>query len=718
MDSEHATRRRLSECLETAIHMSPIATLLFSSSSLVNSLIAGLFTEWDGRDPIVLNEATMKLLGTLTANKEPLFKSTSNGEMGFLLCKVALLMVKERDFYVAYALISSIERSLRDVVEHKDLEASSCKKRIVYYQTIAAFLSAFCYLEMDEYTICPYNLRHLSQMNCLLASIHFLEYLNYGPIQLDEFVQLLHVYLYIYLMYGHLDMLHECYIAVLCMHCLIIDLLLQLNLLSIFDSDQSTTNNNQYATVKVKYLHIQTGDSRSVFDEESIITITALLSDIEGALQGSSHSQDSDQCVKRQVLLNQARIDFVKSVRKLLYSYTPKSIADAISAVNNSPKDKQLYSVYGKYGAAIAQLYVGTTFLRCLIENSFGISTRLANATLIDKPSSKMCEHVFNLTEIFLQAYDRIPLHIGIASSLKPQQLIDEHIDKPKNEDIRVYLAILDQCSKGFTINLQTPPLLNSSMIKSICAIMCSALMLLLSPTESASESASASASATIQLGSVVDSLSMLSTHCSNDLLLTYTSLEILNAFIVSNCSPLLLHDILKSEYMYINPQSPICKDTTRLSMKRVTVGLTNNKNCHLNQVYDQVPRKSFCDDIDGWMDTIIDIIYTIPRQSISSTAELVSMLQRLCRREDLTILRLLCANDDRRIQIIKYLRFLWFVAQSYRDKVLCMHHRLQGYSYTSHTLPLIGNSFLQRRKSLFPLQNVLLDMYVITLEW
>lgn len=708
MDSEHATRRRLSECLGTNIHVSPVATLLFSSSSLVNSLIAGLFTEWDGEDPAILNEATMKLLDTLTTIEEPLFSLASKEEMGLLLCRAALSMVKERDFYIGYALISAIWRSLKSILQQQTIELPVHKGRVAYYQTIEAFLRAFCYLEMNEYAVSPYSLRQLAQRHCLLASIHFLEYLDTGSIQLGELVQLLHVQLYLSLMFGHLDMLHECYIATLCIYSLVVDLLLQLNLLSISNNNQSNIDHNQCNNVKTKYLYLQTGDDRGVFEEEAIVTITALLNDIEDTLQG--RSQDTEECSKGQALLNQSRRDFVKRVRRLLDSYKPSNIAEAISVINSSPRSKQLYNVYGKYGATIAQLHVGITFLRGLIESSFGITTCLANATLIDKPINKMCEQMFDLTAFFLQAPEKIPLHIGVASSLKPQQIIEQRIDKPKNEDIQTYLAMLNRCSKGLTKDLQVAPLLNASMVKSLCAVLCSSLMLFLAPTDAES--------ASIQLGSVVDSLSMLSTHCSNDLLVIYTSLEVLNAFVVSNCSTLLLHDISEATYMYTDSQSSIRKDMTRLPMKRVPAGLTNHKDSHLNKVYDQVPKKSFCDDIDGWIEAIVDIIYTIPRQSISLNAELVSILQRLSRRESLTILRLLCANDDRRLQIIKYLRYLWFLAQSYRDKVLCMHHRLQGHSYAAHTLPLISSSFLQRTKSLFPLQSVLLDMYVVDLEW
>lgn len=707
MDSEHATRRRLSECLGTHIHLSPIATLVFSSSSLINSMVAGFFTEWDGKDPAVLNEATGKLLGTLTTNQEPLFISTSGGELGFLLSKAALVMVKERDFYVAYALISAIRRSLQ-CIEQESNEALTHRGRIAYYRVIEAFLSAFCYLEMDEYAITPYPLRHLAQLHCLLASIHFADYLADRSIHLHELVQLLYVQLYLAVMFGHLDMLHECYIVTLYSYWLVVDLLVQLDLLSISTSHQSDTDNTKCKGIQIKCLHLRIGEDRSVFDSEAVTAMTALLDDIEETLQEQSHAED--EYSRKTVLLNQARKDFVERIRKLLDNYTPDCVTSAISMLDCSPKTKQLYNVYGKYGVIIAQLYIGITLLRNLVESSFGISTQLVNVALIDKPSSKMCDEAFNLTMFLLQASEEIPLHIGAACSLRPHQFLEQQITKPKIETIRAHLSTLNQCSKGLSKDLQAPPLLNASMIKSICAIMCSCLILLLVPTDTEST--------TIHLGSVADSLSMLSTHCTDDLLIIYTSLEILNAFVVSNCSLLLLHDISETIGTSDDFQSSTRNDIAILPMKRIASSLPNNKDAYLNKICEQVPKKSFCDDIDGWIEAIVDIIYTIPRQSISLTSEIVSVLQQLCRRESLTILRLLCANDDKRLQIIKYLRYLWFLAQSYRDKVLCMHHRLQGYSYAAHTLPLISNSFLQRAKSFFPLQNVLLDMYVISLEW
>lgn len=708
MDSEHATRRCLSECLGTSIHMSPIATLLFSSSSLVNSLIAGLFTEWDGKDPMMLNEATMKLLGTLTTNREPLFSSTPKGELGLLLCKAALLMVKERDFYVAYALVSAIWRSLQCTHEQETSGVSVCKGRLAYYRTLEAFLSAFCYLELDEYTIVPYSLGQLAQRQCLLTFTHFLEYLTDGPIQLNELIQLLHVQLYSAVMFGHLDMLHECYIVTLCLYCLVLDLLLQLNLLSISDTSQSDRSCNNYTSAKLKHLYLQTNKDRRVFDEETATTITALLSDIDETLRGQS--KDKSECSQGETLLNQTRGDCAVKTRELLANYKSSHVAEAIYTLDQSLENRRPYNIFGTSGITIAQLYIGVALLRSLIESSFGISTHLANATLRDKPCNKMCEQISDLASFFLQVSEEIPLHIGTVCSLRPCQSLDQRIDRPKPESIRPYLAMLNRCSKGLGKELQVPPLLNASMIKSLCAVMCSCLMLLLVPANAESTS--------IQLESVIDSLSMLSTHCTNELLVIYTSLEILNAFIVSNCSTLLLHDISESVGAPDDFQLSTFKDTAKLSIKRISSSPNSQYDSHLNKICDQVPKKSFCDDIDGWVEAIVDIMYTISRQSISLTAELVSLLQRLCRRESLTILRLLCSNDDRRLQIIKYLRYLWFLAQSYRDKVLCMHQRLQGYSYAAHTLPLISNSLLQRTRSFFPLQSVLLDLYVISLEW
>ncbi|EFO64034.1 Hypothetical protein GLP15_4140 [Giardia lamblia P15] len=708
MDSEHATRRCLSKCLGTNIHVSPIATLLFSSSSLVNSLIAGLFTEWDGKDPALLNEATMKLLSTLTTNHEPLFSLTPKGELGLLLCKAALLMVKERDFYIAYALVSAIWRSLQGTHEQKSPRTSACKGRLAYYRTLEAFLSAFCYLELDEYTIVPYSLGQLAQRQCLLASIHFLEYLTDGPIQLNELLQLLHVQLYLAVMFGHLDMLHECYIVTLYLYSLVLDLLLQLDLITISDTTQSNRNCKNCTNAKLKYLYLQIIEDRKVFDEETTITITTLLSDIDEAVQG--HSQDKNECSQGEILLIQTRGDFVRKARELLASYKPSHIAEIISTLDQSLKNKRPYNIFGTSGISISQLYAGIALLRNLVESSFGMSTRLANATLRNELCDKMCEQISDLTSFFLQVPEEMPLHIGTVCSLRPYQSPDQRIDRPKPESIRPYLAMLNRCSKGLSKELQVPPLLNVSMIKSLCAVMCSCLMLLLVPTNTESTS--------IQLESVIDSLSMLSTHCTNELLVIYTSLEILNAFVASNCSILLLHDISESVGTPDDFQLSTYKDVVKLSIKRISSNPNSQYDAYLNKICDQVPKKSFCDDIDGWIEAIVDIMYTISRQSISLTAELVSMLQRLCRRESLTILRLLCSNDDRRLQIIKYLRYLWLLAQSYRDKVLCMHQRLQGYSYAAHTLPLISNSLLQRSRNFFPFQSVLLDLYVISLEW
>ena len=142
MDPELPTRSALARL--SAVHLSPIATILFADSSAVNADIHRLVSK-ASTVPQEHQKAIWEYLARLTTFLEPVC-GVSGKEMLLELVRIGLRMTRTRDFNNALAVLHSVERSISDAPQS---------------QALVSGVLAYCYACMWEYSL-------ISSEYCLL----------------------------------------------------------------------------------------------------------------------------------------------------------------------------------------------------------------------------------------------------------------------------------------------------------------------------------------------------------------------------------------------------------------------------------------------------------------------------------------------------------------------------------------------------------------------
>ncbi|TNJ30512.1 hypothetical protein GMRT_13103 [Giardia muris] len=583
MDPEVSTRSALARL--NAVHMSPIATILFADSSAINADIHRIVSK-ASTVPQEHQREIWEYLGGLTTFLEPVCDS-SGKEMLLELVSAGLTMCRIRDFNNALAILHSVERSLSNSPQA---------------QTLVSGILAYCYACMWEYSLITseYGLWYAQ----LTIQYAFQALMNVrGDLESYHMIDSIQAAISILIQYGNL---HEGYALVLIMTDVLYGLLDGRGSLLISNLEEERKIPGPAEPMRAPSIH-----KDGFIGEQTNKLISALFEDMDTASPLRESFREAMANIKRFVeafepfstetlIRGFFRLSFIKGLIEARFGAYLYEIQLPTKEVQGKDTSR-----------AFLSLWEGLRGMNCVISNSMSLSVLPIGSLL------------------------------GLCTDIT---------DNVSSNWIVGWLQALQKTNCVFLENKECARRIgfDSSEVCSLCAALCACLILIDSDDET-------------QLNdNIIDALSMLSTHCTDDVTIILLSLE----FIHYHCNTILL---------------------------KGTPG-------DLTKVDDLEPHE-----------LRFSFLFHKLSLLVQSDDSMISPLKELLNPTKINCIRQSLGSEEARTSFIRYTRYLWLRLQVVIDLLTSVHNRVLGIGYVPCETPSTLRSNFTRTMPSLPLQRFLI---------